>query len=81
MESEFIKYLISQGGIGILSVIMFIAYKKQSERHEKYLAGQNEIERGRTEMIIQVLRETAVAITRNTTIVDSFHRRLDRDEV
>lgn len=39
----------------------------------------HELEKGRTDMLVGVVKEVSVNITRNTVMTEAVHRRLDRD--
>jgi len=74
---EFLKTLPGLGIGGILALFIYIQSRKDSESHTEVVKGYHEQEKGRTEMLVQVVKENTVAITKNTSVVESFHTRLD----
>ena len=79
MDLELTKYLTGLGIGGVLATIIYIQGNKNSERHAEQINGLLIIERGRTDLLIGVIKDATVAITRNTIICEALHRRLDED--
>ena len=52
---------------------------KMAKEHADTIKGFHDIERGRTEMLVGVIKENTNQTVKNTTVLDSLHRRLDRD--
>lgn len=78
---EIMQYFTTLGVGGILAWLMFFIHRKDSERWAEQWRHQAELEKGRSEMLVQVVKENTIAITRNTIVSEAFHRRLDRNHV
>jgi hypothetical protein len=56
----------------ILAAMMFLFYRKDVKTY-------TDLWKGQSEMLMQVVKENTVAITTNTEITKSFHKRLDKE--
>lgn len=73
MDIEFVKWLATLGVGGALAGMMFIVYRKDMRE----LTAQW---RGQTELLVQVVRDNTVAMTQNTTVVQSLHQHMGEGE-
>ena len=80
MDAEFFKFLASMGVGGILAGFIFVVHNRTLKDHTEVIKGYHEIEKGRTDMIIGVVKEVSINIMKNTVVTDSLSRKLDRDE-
>lgn len=53
---------------------------EQSKTYSEKIEGLLNIERGRTEMLVGLVRDNTIQTTRNTEVVMALHRRLDKEE-
>lgn len=72
LEPDFIKFIASLPTELILAAVMFLFYRKDVKTY-------TDLWKGQSEMLVQVVKENTVAITTNTEITKSFHKRLDKD--
>lgn len=79
MDAEFTKYLASLGVGGILAAVFYYQNTKISQDYAGQLKQLLEQERGRTDMLVNLVIKVSEAITKNTAVTESFHVRLDRD--
>lgn len=73
MDPEFIKWLATLGVGGVLAGFMFAFYRKDVKTYTLMWQGQSE-------QLITVVKENTKAITENTLIIKSLHRRNDHIE-
>lgn len=79
MDGEFIKYLASLGVGGILAAIMYYQNRKDSDLFASQIKNLYESEKGRTDILVNLVTNTVTAITKNTAVCESLHIRLDRE--
>ncbi len=88
MDQQFAQWLSTLGVGGVLAAVFFYQnnknsqdyaaqLQKASENYSNQLRSLLEIERGRTDMLMSVIREVTSVIARNTASTEAFHRRLD----
>lgn len=80
MDAEFSKYLSSLGVAGILALLMYYQNRKDSADHIAQMVALYNLEKGRTEMLVALIRDVTISITQNTAVTQSFHRRLDETD-
>lgn len=80
MTPEFWQPLASMGIGGVLAGFCIWLLNKTWKDHSEMQREHLNIERGRTDMLVGVVKEVSTNITRNTVVTESFHRRLDKDE-
>ena len=83
---EFYQFLASMGIGGILAgFAIWMLNRSWKDRvedqklHTETIKGYHETERGRTNMLVDVVKEVSTNITKNTVVTESLHRRLDKD--
>ncbi len=76
---EFLRTLGSMGIGGLIAVFAIWLLNKAWKEHADTIKGFHEIEKGRTEMLVNVIKDNSVATNVNTTVLNSLHRRLDKD--
>lgn len=77
---DFWQFLASMGVGGILAGYAFYINNKIQKEHTDVIKNYHELERGRTDMMIGIVKENTVASTKNNVVLDALHRRLDREE-
>ena len=77
---EFLKTLPGLGIGGVLALFIYLQSRKDSEAHTTVIREYHENERGRTELLVNVVKDNTVATTKNNVVLDALHRRLDREE-
>lgn len=91
MDTEFAKYLTGLGVGGILAAIFYyqnnknsLEFAKNAETLARQFADRIEallnIEKGRTEMLIALIKDNTSQTTANTEVVRALHRRLDKED-
>lgn len=91
MDQEFMKYLAGLGVGGILAALFYYQNNKNSKEYAERaesLAKQFgdrieallNVERGRTEMLVALVKDNTSQTTANTEVVRALHRRLDKEE-
>lgn len=82
----FVQFLASMGVGGVLAFLMFRQNDKNLKDHAEVIKGfyenektRNETERSRTDMLITVLIDNTKQTTANTQVLNSLHRRLDKE--
>lgn len=78
---DFWQFIASMGVGGVLAAYAFYINNKNQKDHVETIKGWNETEKGRTNMLVDVVKDVSVNISKNNTLLDSLHRRLDKDEV
>lgn len=71
-DPNFVKFITSLPTELILAAVMFIFYRKDVKAY-------TDLWKGQSEMLMQVVKENTIAITANTEITKSFHKRLDKE--
>lgn len=78
---DFYKSLLQSGAVGIIAAfaiwLLNKAWKEHAEERKQHL----ENEKGRTEMLVGVIKDNTHQTTINTTVLNSLHRRLDKDAI
>lgn len=85
------KYLAGLGVGGILAALFYYQNNKNSRDYadratemSKQFADRIEallnVERGRTEMLVTLVKDNTAQTATNTSVVQALHRRLDTDE-
>lgn len=77
---DFWQFIASMGVGGVLAAYIFYVSNKNQKEHVETVKGWTEIERGRTDMLVGVVKENTSNTAKNNTLLDALHRRLDRDE-
>lgn len=91
MDPESVKYFANLGAVGILAVIFYYQnnknaadYAKRAEEAAKEFANRVEallnLEKGRTEMLVTLVRDNTAQTTSNTEVVRALHKRLDTEQ-
>lgn len=76
---EFTQFLMSMGVGGILAAFVIRMLNQNQKEHQEYIKGQVDLERGRANMLVDVVKDNTAQTIKNTTVLDSLHRRLDAD--
>lgn len=79
LDTEFLKYLGSQSFGMVLAYIFFKAYQRKVEEVIEEKKERIVEEEQRANILLKALMDNTAAITRNTSVVDSFHRRIDTE--
>ena len=74
---EFFQFLASMGVGGILAGFMFIVHNRTLKEHAEIIKGYHEIEKGRVEMLLEVIIENTKQPVANIGVLKSLHKRLD----
>lgn len=77
---EFFQFLASMGVGGILAGFMFHVHNKTLKDHAEVLKGYHEVEKGRTDLLMMIVKDNTNATAKNNTLIDALHRRLDKEE-
>lgn len=77
--ADFLQTISGLGVGGILAAVFYNENVKISRNYAERLAALLDQERGRTDMLINLVRDVTVAITKNTAVTESFHVRLDKE--
>lgn len=91
MDQEFGKWLATLGVGGILAAIFYYQSRKDmkdnsvariedAKLYQAQLVDLHGLEKGRTDKMLDVVRENTHQTTVNTEVLRGLHRRLDRDE-
>ena len=91
MDPEFLKTLPALGVGGILAAIFYWQNNKNAKEYadratemSALFASRIEallnLEKGRTEMLVTLVKENTMQTSTNTTLVAALHRRLDTEE-
>lgn len=76
---DFLRTLGSMGIGGLIAVFAIWLLNKAWKEHAETIKGFHDTERGRTEMLVNVVKDIHGSIVKNTVVTESFHRRLDKD--
>jgi len=79
-DAETAKWLVSQGIGVVLAVIIYYQARKDAQEHANIIKSLHEEEKGRTGMLVGVIKDNSVQTNTNTQVLHSLHRRLDKDE-
>ncbi len=74
------QYLANLGGIGILAAGTIWLLNKTWKDHVEVVKGYHEQERGRSDMLVGIVKENTTNTAKNNVLIDALHRRLDREE-
>lgn len=77
---DFWHNIANLGGIGILAAGTIWLLNKTWKDHSIVIREYHEMERGRTDMLVKVVMDNTSATTKNNTVLDALHRRLDKEE-
>lgn len=77
---EFWQFLMTMGVGGILAGFAIWMLNKTWKDHTEVIKGYHEVEKGRTEMLVTVVKENSSNTAQNNVMLGALHRRLDRDE-
>lgn len=78
---DFYQFLASMGVGGILAGFTIWLLNKTQKENADTLKNLYELEKGRADILINVIKEVASNITANTIVTQSLHKRLDHDAV
>lgn len=76
---EYWQFLGTMGVGGILGGFAIWMLNKAWKEHAETIKGFHDNERGRTEMLMDVVTKNTIQTTTNTEVLKSLHRRLDKD--
>lgn len=79
METEILQTISGLGVGGILAAVFYNQNVKISQNYADQLKSLLEQERGRTDMLVGVIKEVTKALADNTAMTRAFHQRLDED--
>ena len=77
---QFLQFLASMGVGGVLAGFIFSVHNRTLKEHAEVIKGYHEIEKGRTDMLVAVIRQISENIVKNTVVTESLHRRLDKEQ-
>ncbi len=72
MEAVNPEYLVSLGVGGVLALVMFMVYRKDVQHY-------TELWKGQSDALMTVVKDNTAVITKNTTVTESLHKRLDHE--
>lgn len=72
-DLEFARFLASLGVGGVIAGLLFMFYRKDVRSY-------TDLWQKMSDALLLVVKENTAAITQNTEVVKSLHRRLDRLE-
>lgn len=82
---EFTRWLASLGVGGAIAGIIFYFYNKMAEdnakrweKHADMWKEQADMWKSYNKDLLMVIKDNTAAFTRNTDVIESFHRRLDQ---
>lgn len=92
MDPETIKYFSNLGAVGILALVFYYQNNKNAKDYAERVSEQAKeftakveallnVEKGRTEMLVTLVKENTSQTATNTAVVSALHRRLDREEI
>lgn len=76
---EFYKSLATMGVGGVLAGFAMWMLNKAWKDHAEYIKSIHEQEKGRTEMLVGVIKDNTNQTATNTSVLNALHRRLDKD--
>lgn len=76
---DFWQYFSTMGVGGALAGFAMWMLNKAWRDHTDTIKGYHETEKGRTDMLVGVINENTKQTTMNTSVLNSLHRRLDKD--
>lgn len=77
---DFWQYFSTMGIGGVLAGFAMWMLNKAWKDHANIIMDYHEKEKGRTDMLIQVVKENSTNTTKNNVLLDALHRRLDKDD-
>jgi hypothetical protein len=77
--SELLKGLATQSFGAVLAYIFFRAYQKEVNDNKLDLKEVADKEKYKIDLLLQALMSNTKAITENTMVLNSLHRRLDNE--
>lgn len=77
-DAEFIRYLAQSGAVGVIAALLFFFYRKDVRQYTELWQAQAKLNHEQTTMMMAVVKENTAAITQNTEVIKSLHRRVDR---
>lgn len=92
MDTEFFKYLANLGGVGILAAVFYYQNNKNAKDYAAEVAKQSKefadrieallnVEKGRTEMLVSLVKDNTAQTVSNTEVLRALHKRLDKEGV
>lgn len=70
IDPDLSKWFATLGVGGVLASMMFFFYRKDIKQY-------TELWKAQSELLIQVVKDNTVAVTKNTAVVETLHKRLD----
>lgn len=77
---DFWQYLSTMGIGGVLAGFAMWMLNKAWKDHTEVIKGYHEGEKGRTDMLVNVVKENTNNTAQNNVLLNALHRRLDREE-
>lgn len=77
---DFWQYFSTMGVGGALAGFAMWMLNKAWKDHAETLKDFHEAEKGRTDMLVGVVKENTNNTAQNNTLLSALHRRLDREE-
>ncbi len=62
---------------GILATLIFWFYQKREKEHKEFVTECLVEKKEHNEVLIEVVKENTAAMTKNTTVIEALHKRLD----
>ena len=69
--------IASYGVGGILAGIMFWFYQKREKEHKEFAIDCMQDKEVQNNVLVTVVKENTAAVTKNTTVIEALHKRLD----
>ena len=72
MEPDFMQFLERLGVGGVLAALIFMVHRNDTKRYLEQWKGQSEL-------LMTVVKDNTAAITKNTTVAESIHQHLIKE--
>ena len=76
---SFFQFLATMGVGGILAGFAIWMLNKTWKDHSEVIKGFHEVEKGRADMILNIVTANTTQTAVNTEVLKSLHKRLDKD--
>lgn len=80
-DTEFLKWLAQLGVGGAIAGLLFHFYRKDVRSYTDLWKEQAAINQAQTSAMMALVEKSTAAISQNTEVVKSLHRRIDRLDI
>lgn len=77
-DAEFVRYIAQTGAVGVIAALLFAFYRKDVRNYTELWQTQLKLNYNQMIMMMTVVKDNTIAITQNTEMLRSLHRRVDR---